>query len=300
VKDFKWIIKENIPCWYELSWLKEKVSILLRIHQDFANAAPVMPKDSPLVNHFLEDFQFSHWSCDLKKDFGFDNAFVFQQEKEGFVEFLVPIPKIRKYVGKPCRRCKGTGIDNIMKGFGENKKCVFCNGTGKEYFMDWRPAQAISASFNAFLTLAFHPDLETSAPFPQLMTIQVTTAHDMHGGSLGGEFSIPFYEWLSSFEERTAFPDVIEAIQVAAKKMFGKVNKYEGFGFRAYMLRRGGIVINVPGDACGIYNLSDSYDDKRKRGCRFECHNVDTAMQQLELLVGLAVLHDRARKEIKI
>jgi len=81
--------------------------------------------------------------------------------------------------------------------------------------------------------------------------------------------------------------------------MFGK-ERYLNFGFKAYMLRKGGVVLDVPGNACGIYNPPEhDYGLPRKEGCKFECHNVDSPMQQLTLLVGLAMLHDKARKEIK-
>ena len=300
MKNFKWIIKENIPCRYELSWLGEKVSIILRVHKDFVKTTRVIPDDAPIAKNFMEKFKFSKFTGDLKKSFGFDDAFVFRGENGDFFEFFVPVPEVKKDTGKKCSNCDGTGIDAIMKEFDENRKCGFCDGTGKDHFFDWRPAQAVSASFNVFFSLARYPDSETSSPLPQLMVIDVVTDHDLHGGSLGGEFSIPFYQWLKSFDEGTKLPDVIEAMQKAQKKMFGKVNKYESFGFRAYMLRKGGIALDVPGNACGIYNPPDYNDDpSRKTGCKFECHNVDTPMQQLALLVGLSVLHDNARKEIK-
>jgi len=223
---------------------------------------------------------------------------VFKGENGDFIEFLVPVPKVRKDSGRKCSNCKGSGIDTMMKDLGEKRKCGFCNGTGKAYFFDWRPAQAISASFNVFFSLARYPEFETSSKLPQLMVINVVTHHDMHGGSLGGEFGIPFCEWLKFFEEGTRLPEIIEVMQAASTKMFGK--KYEDYGFRAYMLRKGGICLDVPGNACGIYNPPEyDYDPSRKQGCKFECHNVDTPMQQLELLAGLAVLHDRARREIK-
>ena len=133
------------------------------------------------------------------------------------------------------------------------------------------------------------------------MTIDVVTNHGMHGGSLGGEFSIPLCEWLKSFEERTQFPEIIEAMQTAEKKMFGKISKYAGYGFRAYILHKGGIAIDIPGNATGIYNPPEDYfDPQRKTGCKLKCHNIDTPMQQIALLAGLAALHDRARREIKV
>jgi len=298
-KGYKHIVREDIPCWYELSWLKEKTSIILRIHKDFIKTARVIPQDAPIVKDFMESFKFSKFASDLNGDFGFDNAFVFKGVNGDFVEFSVPVPKVKKATGEKCHRCKGTGRDTVMEELGDKRKCDFCDGTGEKYFLDWRAAFAVSASFNIFFSLARYPESETSSLVPQLMVIYVVTNNDMHGGSLGGEFSIPFCEWLKSFEEGTHFPDVLEAMQATEKKMFGK-ERYLNFGFKAYMLRKGGVVLDVPGNACGIYNPPEhDYGLPRKEGCKFECHNVDSPMQQLTLLVGLAMLHDKARKEIK-
>ena len=292
MKELKLITIENIPCWYEISWLEKRVGILLKIHRDFADIMPIIPKDSPIVEYFMKKFEFSRWAGNLKNDFGFDNSFIYQGENGNFIDFLVPIPKVKKYTRKPCSYCNGTGKDIID----EERNCGFCNGTGKRHFIDWHAAQAVSASFNTFLNFALYPASETSSPFPQLMEIQVATDDGMHGGSINGEFSIPFYEWLNTFEEGTIFPDVIKAMQITEKRMFGK---YDNFGFRSYILYKGVIGIDVPGTACGIYNSLENIDYGQKRGCKLECHNVDTAMQQIELLVALAVLHDHARKEIK-
>ena len=60
-KGYKHIVREDIPCWYELSWLKEKTSIILRIHKDFIKTARVIPQDAPIVKDFMESFAFL-WS----------------------------------------------------------------------------------------------------------------------------------------------------------------------------------------------------------------------------------------------
>ena len=291
----KLITHENIPCWYELSWLAKEMSMLLRIHKDFARIAPVLSSDAPMPQLFIKEFRFSKFSGDLKKDFGFDNAFVFRGENEDFVEFLVPIPRVRKYTAEKCRHCNGTGRDRIVQ-----EKCFACDGCGKEHFLDWRPAQAISASFNLFFSLAFSPDTETSATFPQLMIINLITEKDMNGGALGGYFSIPLSEWLRTLEEREIFPGIGEAMMTAGKKIFGKIDRFEKFTFRAFIVGNGCIVLQVPGNACDVSNEPEYFpDNKRKVGSRFGCHNVDTPMQQIELLVGLSALWDLVKKELK-
>jgi hypothetical protein len=282
------IVWKDIPCWYELLWNDK---LVLRVHKDFANIATIVEEDLPIVSYFMKEFRFSSWKGDIKKDFGFDNALKYKGDKDDFVEFFIPIPKVKEYINEPCRYCQGRKFDTII-----NDKCGFCEGTGKEHVMNWKSAQAISASLNVFFTLACYPEARTSAKFPQLMTIQLSTRHDLNGSALGGEFSVSFCRWLNSFKGRFVFPKAVKAMQKAAKKMFGSIDN-EGFGFRAG-IEDGGVSINVPGNACGIYGARDYSFENREIGGKFESHNVDTPMQQLEILIGLATLHDYARKKI--
>jgi hypothetical protein len=72
------------------------------------------------------------------------------------------------------------------------------------------------------------------------------------------------------------------------------------YSFRILRLESGGLCIDCPGDACGIHpDTYAEYDIKEGRGYKFTCHNVDTPMQQITLIAGLAALHDCTRKEIK-
>lgn len=294
MQDIKLITNENIPCWYELSWLKEKVGILLRVHKDFAESAPVLTAGDHIPRYFIEEFKFSKFSGDLKSDFGFDGTFIFNGEHEDFCEFLVPFPKIFKWAEEKCRWCKGAKTDPIT-----GDKCGSCNGSGKEHFLDWRPARAISASFNVFFSLAYSPETETSAKLPQLMTVNVVTARDLNGGSLGGYFGIDLYNWLKSLEDGTPFPAITQAMTDAEEKMFRKLGRFDRREFQAFISSQGCIALQVQGNACDISNEADWHFGKGKLGCRFGCHNVDSPMQQLELLAGLSALHDLARKEIK-
>ena len=57
-------------------------------------------------------------------------------------------------------------------------------------------------------------------------------------------------------------------------------------------------MFDCPGNACGIHptEVDLRYD---LGGYEFSCHNVDSPAQQMALIVGLAALHDMARKEMK-
>ena len=123
----------------------------------------------------------------------------------------------------------------------------------------------------------------------------------MHGGSLGGEYSIPFVKWLATLFGTNSIPEMVKAMKIAYNRMLG-LHKFDQFHFLASVdYESGWLNVSCPGNACGLNPIHGAgYDMKRGLGYEFDCHNVDTPMQQITLLAGLAALHDRARKEIKI
>jgi hypothetical protein len=302
MKDFRWIIRENIPCWYELAWDKKKPAIILRAHQDFIEAITPIPREAHLIKWLTEKFKFQEFNGDLKGNFGF-NGSVLQKPnkvKNGFLEYIITIPKIKVETGNHCEDCNGSGRDFFAQTYGENdRKCPYCNGSGKEHIYNWHLAYAVSASLNVFFSISRYPERETSAPFSQLMLLDTITDTDMHGGSLGGEFSIPLTQWLASIykDANTPVPEISQAMKIAYKHMFNGLRSFEKYDFNASVrTNRGGLVSNCPGNACGIH--PEDWNMDKKRGYKFSCHNVDTPVQQITLLAGLAALHDRARKEM--
>jgi len=303
VKDFKWLIKENIPCWYELSWKGEKPAIILRIHRDFIKAVPSITPEHSIVKALMGQFKFQNFCGNFEGNFGFDEG-AFENlggVKNGFFEYLVPIPKIKVETGKPCKECKGSGKDPYNQKYGlEDRECIHCNGSGKEYFYNWQLANAVSAGLSIFFRISHYHEKETSTSLPQLMIVDTIIDHGMHGGSLGGEFSIPLTKYLASLYQGrdTAILEISQATKTAYATIFGDVKRCNDYYFRAYVgSESGGLVADCPGDACGIHP-SDWHREK-ERGYQFSCHNVDTVAQQITLLAGLAALHDKARRGIK-
>jgi hypothetical protein len=290
------IIYDVLPCWYELSWREIlSPSIILRVHKDFIGEIKERKIDfenAPIIMGLKMEFGFENFIGNFDKDFGFDGAFMRKGETGGFVEFVIPIPKVKKEGGQ-CNSCGGSGEnEELLHG-----ECLTCSGSGKKYAYDWKTAYGISASLNVFFTLASFPEKETQAEFPQLMTISVATRKGMYGGSLSGECSIPFAKWAEKFYcgERNFAPEVLEAMESSYHHMFG-LSDFDINIFQAYM-SNGFLYTSCPGDACGLHATSQRL--QKNEGYKFSCHNVDTPMQQITLLAGLAALHDKARKEMK-
>jgi len=288
----KLIILEDMPCWYELSFVKETPALLLRVHEDFIKDKGAISENAPIVKNFKERFGFKKFSGDFGRDFGFEGVFKSRGVKDGFYEFMIEIPKVKKDSGKKCGYCEGSGEDRFLA-----RKCLFCNGKGKEYIYDWQNAYAISASFTTFSVFAHFYQGNTSCLNLQLLFVETITDKNMHGGSLFGMYSIPLVKWLGSFGKHAIMVEMQEAMKITYFHMFGK-DDYLKHEFIAYVAdNTGWLNVSCPGNACGL-NPQSGYIEK-DNGYEFSCHNVDTPMQQITLLAGLAALCDKARKEIK-
>lgn len=301
---YKHIVRDTMPCWYELSWQAKPPAIILRVRQDFienVNSLLVDNSDLPIARGLQQEFGFKKFCGDLSDKFGFDDSFVYCGKKNDFVEHLILLPKIKKETGKKCSDCRGKGRKKTFSYF---EHCHYCNGTGREFFYDWPIAKAVSASLTvAFILLEF-PEKETSAKMPQLMTVRTITQSGMHGGSLGGEFSSFLRAYLASLwrGQTTPIVEITQAMKSAYEFMLGPMTNLCRHDFQAGVFSEfGWLNTDCPGNACGLNpNHNAEYDMKNPdRGYKFSCHNTDTAAQQLTLLAGLAALHDKARREIK-
>lgn len=291
----KTILRDIMPCWYELSWLEKIPAILLRVHKDFVEEIKERKIDfekAPMVMGLKLEFGFKNFVGDFNGNFGFDDVFKRKGEKDGFIEFLIKIPKVKKKTDKSCSCCKGKGKTDFA---GIKKLCLSCDGKGKEYIYDWRSPYAISGSLNVFFTLAAFPKKDTCAPNNQLMDINLRTTRGGHGGSLRGDYSIFLAEWFNSCDKEKTATQIKQATMRAYRRMF-EMSSFDRYKFDT-RVNNGGVFISCPGDATGIH--PDGYRNDKNEGREFSCHNVDTPMQQLILLVGLAALHDIVRKEIK-
>ena len=122
----KHITREDLPCWYELSWNEEKKSIILRLHELFFKTLRYIPQEAPIVIGMKKEFGLQSFSGDIAtKEWGFESVFRRNGEDGRFILFEIPLPKIITLSGKKCSRCQGKREDQFY-----NRDCGFCDGTG--------------------------------------------------------------------------------------------------------------------------------------------------------------------------
>lgn len=284
------ILYENIPCWYEISWQEYPPALILAIHKEFIESKKDIDLENiPISKSLATDLHLQPFKGNFETNIGYGGVFrrIGTEEKNDFMRYATEIPQVKKTTRGKCKDCKGTGKCS----WNDEGECLWCGGTGKDWYMDWSGVNAISASLTVLTTWLHYCEIDTSAAFPQLLIVDTITKNGMHGGSLGGDISIPMYDYLRSLGERVRFPKAIQAMITAHSKMVGG-NEFYSSNFNAYA-EKGHFIINCPGDACGLHP-SDWYKHEGN-GYEFSCHNVDSAIQQITLLAGLATLHDMVR-----
>lgn len=156
----------------------------------------------------------------------------------------------------------------------------------------WPTLYAGSASLNIlFLTLGL---IEEGSGYskPQLIHINLHTAKGMHGGSLWVHVGKSLLPWLTTQEAESRH----KGIEDVMKTTYGHIRGMRDlslYRFLAYFRQPHWINLDCPGDACGL-DPENYYDDGQ--GYDLTPHNVDSPLQQLTLLMGIAALHDEARK----
>ncbi len=289
----------DIPCWFELSFKSGVTpSILIRTRSDLTE---------------MDFGTLARWAEECGRELGINQAplfgtgFFFLPPKEeiGFAPFLTEVRRDNAYVtyqlavprvlttcgGLACDRCGGLGEVEFM-GFVET--CDDCDGGKLKTVHHWTDALALSLTLTTLSSAWFYlpPKKVVETGRVQLLSFTTVTERRQNGGSLGGSFSPSLVRWL------VANPD-LSSVERAMRETFGHClgTSEDGFMSRFRVWNRNGwLILDCPGDACGIHP-SEQYSDSGVRGgYDFSCHNVDSPVQQLTLLAGLAALHDEARR----
>ena len=315
--------RENMPCYYELSFDAKVPALILKVHEDFVKFLPPL-KGAHVVETLLRDFKFSCFSADwLGEKFGFNGCFKRLEMEDNFLVFSAEIPVLEKFRMQMCHYCQGHKINLLFGGdclvcnaTGQEKKmkecfscknslypedCHWCKGSGKmpDSWMDHDSLYAVSATFTVFFSLMWfgqQVDKFVSCKKSQLLFVETSTIKEMGGAPVYGVYGITFIRWL-----RQLAPGHIKAAEEAMKTAWQKMNGSEFEGIDKMntwckVRENGWLSINCPGDRTGLYPAYHGLSNGE--GYEFSCHNVDNPRQQLTLLACLGALCDIARKEI--
>lgn len=264
---------------------------MIQIHRDCLRFVNVISKNAPWVRFMSEkhelDGLFDSFSGDLSNNcFGFNQALQKIRDDGEYIEFLALLPRIKIRTHLACEHCDGTG--KSLDEWREGEECLRCDGSGIKHVYDWRSAFAVTSSLSLlFMILDFSE--ETSAKEYQHVVVSMCADHGQHGSSIDGCFGADFLDYICSNQselDMIILKEVTEAMIVAQEHMFGS-DTYARGTTRSES-DNGSVGLTVPGDACGIN--TGCYDRKIGEGREFSCHNVDSQLQSLTLLAGIASL----------
>ncbi len=199
-------------------------------------------------------------------------------------------------------------------GFGN---CGFCTEENGEVQLRIKLSEA--GVYDAALTINFLVSALFLAPEDgkyisnQLQQVDLLTNCDNHrvqgyGHAVRGYVSSRILDWLrkkakgSQEGHAVAMPEaVIRAMKTTWYTLstnHGEINlKKWTKDCEGYISADGRFVLICFGNACDLAIYPETFHGSREHGEEFGCHNLDTAVQQLTLLAGLAKLCELARQD---
>ena len=273
---------DNMSRWYALWWDTAEKCLFIKIYRHFINAFeyPDLARLFwTLENEGGEDL-FTKCETRLgQRTFGYGQHIQQTSEDTKTITYKITIPQILFETGKACQECGGTGERS------EGQRCIWCNGTKREKVHVWKNANQLCESLQVlFSALYFHQEVETDSKEYQWFT--VTAGIGDRGCYLGGELSPAFVDLLrSKSRSRLELKEVTDAQMSAFEQMMGASRLYDRYCFNAW-LDNGNLVINCPGDACGIHPSPSVQNIHSGCGVEITCHNLDSPHQLITLLCG--------------
>jgi hypothetical protein len=255
------------PAWYELS-LKGDTTLCFKVHRvALAEIQKLKWKGAPGVEDKMKRFKLPSFIAPCEGDCGFMNVFKSgKSENEHWIAWECELPKIKTYT--------------------------------TETEPSWQYTISIRCTLNMFFCIALWMfEGNTGWHKPQLMFIEGICLPDSERRS-SGDLSVtlmpPVMPWLAKHEDCTHIQPVVDAMKKASEHMWPRSSSHGRF--EALFQKPKRLTLSVPGDAC-ILSRGDFYDDASlDKGYTLHPHNIDSSLQQLTFLAGLAKLHDLVRE----
>lgn len=266
--------RETIPAWYELS-LKGDSIICVKVHR--AALAEIQKKSwdtAPAIEHMSKLFGFTFFTKPIEGDCGFEN--VFKQgasDRPDWIVWEIQLPVIWNETQK----------GRLTKGKDSHEEVI-----------------AIRATLWFFLSTAFwlygSEKGNTGWKESQLIIIEGIGLPDdnrMGSGGLSVTLMPAVIPWLAKHEDHEHIQPLVDAMKKAYNHMWPKLSRFERF--QALFRKPKRLDLQVPGDRCDLSPEWSNSDGDLKEGYTLHPHNVDSSLQQLTFIAGLAKLHDLVR-----
>lgn len=281
---------KDIPAWYELRITDDHKALIIRIEKTaLVEARKFLTMKAPIVRYYEEKLNNTPLFGELfipprEKVWGFGEVLEqFPQERDDWISYHCDLPVILS-----AEQVKWQGNDSGF--YGER---------------NWERAEQVTVTLKVLFKTLWRfekqaAEKENAEDFPQLLIIEnMLVESGLHGSEFSVKLSKRFCIWLErqieDKEYRALEVEVEEAMKEAHFQMWQKpLSKREQREHRVDCHPPKSIHLSCPGNACGLDPEHSRIED---RGYRLHPHNVDSRIQQLTLLAGIAKLHDLVRQE---
>lgn len=288
------LAREDMPCWYDLSFNSEIPALLIKVHKDALSCVPAIDPSSRYADILTSQGGGKEIYFDISSGcFGIDGCIVKTAEEDSYSVFTIPIPPS---VECQCIRCNGTG--EHYQPMTENRTCTLCDGRKKI-----RRAQT-QYEFTESVRMLLWPlesiEIDIMSTQKQLMSLQVMSK------GLGGDVSPYLWRWLNTHgkgvESSLSYvklPDVIEAMHITNMCMNIDNPKYREKDYYGACISGGNKTFKLVLPDRNAVTVGDNQETRGYRenqGYQFYDHNIDYAEQTIIFLAGIAKLFDLVRK----
>lgn len=255
--------EDDLPAVYELKPHDEGSALVVSAHSDFLNYLEDVTRDSkkPYYTMIASELRIASLTGfkDLSLPWGFGDIFMpSSREAPDWVSWCCRLP---------------------------NKSASF-----------WCDAASLSASLGlfTFLARAYTDNSKTNSTVPQAFFVDLQTERGKR--DIWIDLTKDAVRWIAKQEETEQQPHIVSAMKKAYENMMGREVRRDEF-IEARIRKPYWLNLQVPGDRVGLdprgYDAPLGEGGKPiLRGYPLLPHNVDTSLQQLTLLMGMAALGD--------
>ena len=257
-----------VPAWYELSFQKDSI-IQFRVHRtalaEMEQSEHLNWNSAPIVSDFKKRYGLSTFIPPGNGDCGFNEVFKRgDSDHSDWIIWNARLPKMKSQSQE----------DSL------------------EYLLALRTTIYLFISNRLWLFKG-----ATDSHQKQLLMIEsfgLPTGDRSFGqGALSITLSPVVIQWISTQTDNGNAEKIKEALITADSYIWEGGSKGRG-RFSACIREPKWINLDIPGNACGL-DPSDYHNESLDEGYTLHPHNVDSGLQQLTFLAGIARLHDLVR-----
>ena len=259
------VTDKDIPAWYELDFQKDEFVITIN-HEVFTYLKKTLCEPLPIADFMRQVLNLPKYYPPTLPKWGFWET-ISTRKNDDKVEMICKLPVVKSF-----------------------------HNLNKDYAFSHNQSICISASLELLFKALNNIKPITDADFPQILTIEMNLYADSSGIGLSAGLSRQVGKWIGKMPHDSENKDIINAMLSAYTTM--RASKRSILDrFSANLRHPNRIDMMCPGDRCELNpDHQDVYNSKK--GYELWPHNIDSCLQQLTLLAGLAKLYQLVKLDI--